>query len=285
EFYALPQSPQLFKQLIMMSGFEKYYQIARCFRDEDLRADRQPEFTQIDIETSFMTQDDIMEMTEQMMQRVMKHVLGMEVVLPFQRLSYDEAMRRYGSDKPDTRFAMELVHVSDIVEDSQFAVFQRAVENGGLVCLLNAKQQAKNYSRKDIDQLTEFVNVYGAKGLAWLKLENGEVKGPIAKFLSDNEKRNIVKRADASDGDLLLFCADKKSVVYDSLGSLRLKLGKELDLIDESLFNFLWVTDWPLLEYDEEEDRYSAAHHPFTMAVEEDWEKLTSDPGSVRAIA
>lgn len=285
EFYALPQSPQLFKQLIMMGGFEKYYQIARCFRDEDLRADRQPEFTQIDIETSFMSRDDIIEMTEQMMQKVMSNVLELDVSLPFPQLSYAEAMQRYGSDKPDTRFAMELIHVSDIVADSQFAVFQRAVESGGMVCLLNAKQQAENYSRKDIDQLTEFVNVYGAKGLAWLKLENNEIKGPIAKFLSDDEKMNIVNRAEASDGDLLLFCADKKDVVYDSLGSLRLKLGKELNLIDESRFNFLWVTDWPLFEYDEEEGRYSAAHHPFTMPVETDWNKLSTDPGNVRAVA
>lgn len=285
EFYALPQSPQLFKQLIMMSGFEKYYQIARCFRDEDLRADRQPEFTQIDIETSFMTSDEIMEMTENMMKQVMKEVKGIDISLPLPRLTYDEAMKRYGSDKPDTRFAMELVHVSDIVENSSFKVFQGAIANGGRVCLLNVKHQAASFSRKDIDKLTDFVKVYGAKGLAWLKLENGELKGPIAKFLTDDEKAGLIRRTDAADGDLLLFCADQTSVVYDSLGALRLKLGKELNLIDESQFHFLWVTDWPLLEYDEDEDRYVAAHHPFTMPREEDLDKLSTDPASVHAIA
>lgn len=285
EFYALPQSPQLFKQLIMMSGFEKYYQIARCFRDEDLRADRQPEFTQIDIETSFMTSDDIMEMTENMMQKVMKEVKDMEITIPLPRLKYEDAMKRYGSDKPDTRFQMELIHVADIVKDSSFKVFQGAIEASGNVCLLNAKNQAANYSRKDIDKLTDFVKVYGAKGLAWLKLENGELKGPIAKFLTDDEKAGLVARADASDGDLLLFCADKTAVVYDSLGALRLKLGKELNLIDETQFNFLWVTDWPLLEYDEDAGRYTAAHHPFTMPVADDMAKLQTDPASVRAVA
>lgn len=285
EFYALPQSPQLFKQLIMMSGFEKYYQIARCFRDEDLRADRQPEFTQIDIETSFMTSDEIMGMTERMMKHVLKEVKNLDIPLPLSRLSYKEAMERFGSDKPDTRFGMELIHVSDIVADSSFKVFQGALESGGKVCLLNVKGQAANYSRKDIDQLTEFVKIYGAKGLAWLKVEGKEVTGPIAKFLTDDEKTGLIERADATDGDLLLFGADKSSVVYDSLGALRLKLGKELDLIDESKFNFLWVTDWPLLEYDEDEERYFAAHHPFTMPVEGDLDKLETDPGSVRANA
>ncbi|WP_106498528.1 aspartate--tRNA ligase [Lentibacillus sp. Marseille-P4043] len=285
EFYALPQSPQLFKQLIMMSGFEKYYQIARCFRDEDLRADRQPEFTQIDIETSFMTSDEIMEMTENMMKKVMKEVKDIDITLPLPRLRYDEAMKRYGSDKPDTRFAMELIHVADIVKDSSFKVFQGAIEAGGNVGLLNVKNQAANFSRKDIDKLTDFVKVYGAKGLAWLKLEGSELKGPIAKFLSDDEKDGLITRAEATDGDLLLFCADKTTVVYDSLGALRLKLGKELQLIDESKFNFLWVTDWPLLEYDEDAERYFAAHHPFTMPVEADMAKLTTDPGSVRAVA
>lgn len=285
EFYALPQSPQLFKQLIMMSGFEKYYQIARCFRDEDLRADRQPEFTQIDIETSFMTSDEIMEMTEKMMQRIVKEVKGMDIELPFQRLPYKEAMERFGSDKPDMRFGMELVHVSDTVANSAFKVFRSAIEGNGKVCLLNVKGQADHYSRKDIDQLTDFVKVYGAKGLAWLKLDGEELKGPITKFLSDEEKTGIISEAKAADGDLLVFVADKTSVVYDSLGALRLKLGKDLDLIDESAFNFLWVTDWPLLEYDEELGRYFAAHHPFTSPFEEDLDKLESDPASVRANA
>ena len=285
EFYALPQSPQLFKQLIMMGGFEKYYQIARCFRDEDLRADRQPEFTQIDIETSFMTSEEIMNMTEKMMQKVMKEVKNEKITLPLPRMTYHEAMERYGSDKPDTRFAMELIHVSDIVENTGFKVFQSAVESGGKVCLLNVKQQASHFSRKDIDKLTEDVKIYGAKGLAWLKVEEAEVKGPIAKFLTDEEKSAIVERAEATDGDLLLFVADKTTVVYDSLGALRLKLGKKLNLIDEKIFNFLWVTDWPLLEYDESVGRYFAAHHPFTMVAEQDADKLETDPANARAIA
>ena len=285
EFYALPQSPQLFKQLIMVSGFEKYYQIARCFRDEDLRADRQPEFTQIDIETSFMSSDEIMEMTEQMMQKVMKEVKDTDLVLPLPRMKYQEAMERFGSDKPDTRFGLELNDVSDSVKDSSFKVFQGAVKSGGKVALINAKNQATHYSRKDIDKLTDFVKVYGAKGLAWLKVEENELKGPISKFLSEDEAKGIKYNANASDGDLLLFVADKSSVVYDSLGALRLKLGKEMNLIDESKFNFLWITDWPLLEYDEDAERYTAAHHPFTMPAEEDASKLLSDPATVRANA
>ncbi|MFC4558916.1 aspartate--tRNA ligase [Virgibacillus kekensis] len=285
EFYALPQSPQLFKQLIMMGGFEKYYQIARCFRDEDLRADRQPEFTQIDIETSFLNSDEIMEMTEQMMKHVMKEVKDMDVALPFQRMSYHEAMGRYGSDKPDTRFGMELIDMSEVLADSEFKVFKGALESGGIVNLLNVKGEAANYSRKDLDKLTDFVKVYGAKGLPWLKVEESDLKGPIAKFLSDEEKSAILQQAEATDGDLLLFGSDKASVVHDSLGALRLKLGKELNLIDQSKFNFLWITDWPLFEYDEDLGRYFAAHHPFTMPVEEDLDKLGTDPGSVHANA
>ncbi|HEY4601200.1 MAG TPA: aspartate--tRNA ligase [Cerasibacillus sp.] len=285
EFYALPQSPQLFKQMLMVSGFEKYYQIARCFRDEDLRADRQPEFTQVDIETSFMTQEEIMSLTERMMQHVMKKVKNIDITLPLPHMKYDEAMNRYGSDKPDTRFGMELIHVSDIFKDSDFNVFKGAVESGGRVSLLNVKGHADDYSRKDIDQLTEYVKVYGAKGLAWLKQSAGELKGPIAKFLSDEEKKQLIEYADVTDDDLLLFVADRSDVVLQSLGALRLKLGKELQLIDHDVFHFLWVTDWPLLEYDEEEGRYSAAHHPFTMPVEEDLDKLTTDPGNVRAKA
>ncbi|GAB3050433.1 aspartate--tRNA ligase [Virgibacillus ainsalahensis] len=285
EFYALPQSPQLFKQLIMMGGFEKYYQIARCFRDEDLRADRQPEFTQIDIETSFLTSDEIMEMTEKMMQHVLKEVKNINISLPLKRMPYDEAMERFGSDKPDTRFGMELIHVSDILGNSTFKVFEGAINAGGKVALLNVQGQAGHYSRKEIDKLTEFVKIYGAKGLAWLKVEDDEVKGPIAKFLTDEEKSGLLSRANATNGDLLLFVADKTPVVYDSLGALRLKLGKELELIDESKFNFLWVTDWPLLEYDEELGRYFAAHHPFTSPVEEDIPELTTDPANVRANA
>ncbi|TQS74655.1 aspartate--tRNA ligase [Ornithinibacillus gellani] len=285
EFYALPQSPQLFKQLIMMAGFEKYYQIARCFRDEDLRADRQPEFTQIDIETSFMSSEEIMEMAERMMYHVMKEVKSIELPRPFPRMKYDEAMSRYGSDKPDTRFDLELIHVTSILKDAEFKVFKGAIEEGGKVCLLNVKGQAANYSRKDLDKLTEFVKVYGAKGLAWLKYEESELKGPIAKFLSEDEKQGLMDEANVENGDLLLFAADKTSVIYDSLGALRLKLGKELELIDTSEFNFLWVTDWPLLEYNEEEERYFAAHHPFTMPFEEDTDQLLQDPANVRANA
>ncbi|HLQ73320.1 MAG TPA: aspartate--tRNA ligase [Bacillota bacterium] len=285
EFYALPQSPQLFKQMIMMSGFEKYYQIARCFRDEDLRADRQPEFTQVDIETSFMSVDDILDMTERMMKKVVKDVKEIDIETPFKRMSYDDAMNRFGSDKPDTRFGLELIHISDIVENAEFKVFSGAVKNGGVVCLLNVSGQANEFSRNYIDDLTDFVKIYGAKGLAWVKVEGDTLNGPIAKFLSEEETAQIIERAEAKDGDLLFFGADKKSVVFDSLGALRLKLGEKLDLIDESAFNFLWITDWPLFEYDEQSKRYTAAHHPFTRPLEEDLEKLTSDPANVRANA
>ncbi|KGX93520.1 aspartyl-tRNA synthase [Pontibacillus halophilus JSM 076056 = DSM 19796] len=285
EFYALPQSPQIFKQLIMMSGFEKYYQIARCFRDEDLRADRQPEFTQVDIETSFMSKEEIQDMTERMMKRVLKEVKGVDITTPFPRMPYYEAMDRFGSDKPDTRFDMELVNVSEIVKDSGFKVFQGAVENGGTVSAINVKGKAKDFSRKDIDKLTEFVKIYGAKGLAWLKSEEGTLNGPISKFVSEEEAASLTDALRVEDGDLILFVADKTSVVHDSLGALRLKLGKELGLIDQSQFNFLWVTDWPLFEYDEEEDHYAAAHHPFTMPVREDIEKMTTAPAEVQAEA
>ncbi|MBA2869763.1 aspartyl-tRNA synthetase [Anoxybacillus calidus] len=285
EFYALPQSPQIFKQLLMVAGFERYYQIARCFRDEDLRADRQPEFTQVDIETSFMSQEDIMAMVERMMARVMKVAKGIDLPIPFPRMSYDEAMSRYGSDKPDTRFAMELVDLSEQVKGCGFKVFASAVENGGQVKAINVKGAADKYSRKDIDGLTEFVSRYGAKGLAWLKVEEDGLKGPIAKFFTEEEQKGFKQALDAETGDLLLFVADKKSVVADSLGALRLKLGKDLKLIDETKFNFLWVTDWPLLEYDEEEGRYYAAHHPFTMPVREDLPLLETEPDKVRAQA
>ncbi|NRD75952.1 aspartate--tRNA ligase [Bacillus sp. BRMEA1] len=285
EFYALPQSPQLFKQLLMVGGVERYYQIARCFRDEDLRADRQPEFTQVDIETSFLSQEDIMGLLERMMSKVMKDVKGIDVATPFPRMSYDEAMNRYGSDKPDTRFGLELVDVSEIVKDSDFKVFAAAVAGGGQVKAINVKAAADKYSRKDIDALGEFAARYGAKGLAWLKVEANELKGPIAKFFSEENAAAIKATLEAAEGDLLLFVADKKSVVADSLGALRLKLGKELNLIDESLYNFLWVIDWPLLEYAEEEGRYYAAHHPFTMPVRDDLAYLDTDPSRVRAQA
>lgn len=285
EFYALPQSPQLFKQLLMVAGFERYYQIARCFRDEDLRADRQPEFTQIDIETSFMSREDILTLIEGMMKKVMKEVKNIDVVTPFPRMSYNEAMERYGSDKPDTRFSMELIDLSEIVKESSFKVFADTVTSGGQVKGLNVKGAASRYSRKDIDGLTEFVKIYGAKGLAWLKAEADGLKGPISKFLSEEEVKEIIATMEVETGDLLLFVADKKQIVADSLGALRLKLGKELDLIDQSKFNFLWIIDWPLLEYDEELGRYFAAHHPFTMPVREDIPLLDTNPSAVRAQA
>ncbi|BAM47187.1 aspartate--tRNA ligase [Amphibacillus xylanus] len=284
-FYALPQSPQLFKQLIMVAGFERYYQFARCFRDEDLRADRQPEFTQIDIETSFMTSDEIMEMSERMMQLVMKEIKGVALQLPLPRMTYDEAMSRYGSDKPDTRFGLELVDLSDLVKDSDFKVFANAVINGGKVSAINVKGEAASFSRKDIDKLTDFVKIYGAKGLAWVKVDENGFSGPIAKFFNEEAQASISERLNASADDLLLFVADQTQIVYDSLGALRQKLGKDLGLIDEEQFNFLWVTDWPLLEYDEDNGRYVAAHHPFTLPVAEDIDRLLAEPEKVKASA
>ncbi|MDM5334627.1 aspartate--tRNA ligase [Ureibacillus composti] len=285
EFYALPQSPQLFKQLLMVSGFEKYFQIARCFRDEDLRADRQPEFTQVDIETSFMSMDEIIEMNERLIQTVMKEAKGIDVQLPFQRMSYKEAMARFGSDKPDVRFGLELVQLSEIVKDSSFKVFTAAVESGGEVKAINVKANADKYTRKDIDALTEFASIYGAKGLAWIKVTEEGFTGPIAKFFEGQIVEDIMKATDAEPGDLLLFVADQSSVVAAALGALRSKLGKELGLIDESIYAFLWITDWPLLEYDEEAGRYTAAHHPFTRPFDEDIEKMDTNPSEVRAQA
>lgn len=285
EFYALPQSPQLFKQLLMVGGFEKYFQIARCFRDEDLRADRQPEFTQVDIETSFLSMDEIIEMNERLLTQVMKDVKGIDVVTPFPRMSYKEAMDRFGSDKPDVRFGLELKQLSDIVKESAFGVFANAVANGGEVKAINVKGAAANYSRKDIDALGEFAGRYGAKGLAWLKVTEEGLNGPIAKFFEGEAADGIIHATEAQAGDLLLFVADKASVVADALGALRLKLGKELGLIDESKFEFLWIVDWPLFEYDEAEDRYYAAHHPFTRPFDEDLELMNTNPKEVRAQA
>lgn len=284
KFYALPQSPQIYKQLLMAAGVDKYYQIARCFRDEDLRADRQPEFTQIDIEVSFMSQADIMKMVEAMMEQLMQEVKGITVQTPFPTMTYQEAMSRYGSDKPDTRFGLELIDVSTIVASSGFKVFANAVASGGQVKAINVKGASSRYSRKDIDGLGEYAAVYGAKGLAWLKVEEDGLKGPIAKFFQE-EQQQLLSALDAAPGDLLLFVADKPAIVADSLGALRLKLGKDLELIDETAFHFLWVTDWPLLEYNEEDGRYYAAHHPFTMPEREDIEKLSTNPGEVRAQA
>ncbi|WP_294745425.1 aspartate--tRNA ligase [uncultured Exiguobacterium sp.] len=285
EFYALPQSPQLFKQLLMVSGFERYFQIARCFRDEDLRADRQPEFTQVDIETSFMDIEDLYAMMESMMTRVMKETLGKDIVTPFPRMPYAEAMSRYGSDKPDTRFGLELIDVAEAVKGAGFKVFDMALEAGGEVKALNVKGAAERFSRKDIDKLQEFTAIYGAKGLAWVKVTAEGLNGPIAKFFDEEATARLTAATDAEAGDLLLFVAAKASIVADSLGALRQKLAKELDLIDESVFNFLWVTDFPLVTYEEEEGRFYANHHPFTMPRREDLELLETDPGKVLAVA
>lgn len=285
EFYALPQSPQLFKQMLMVSGFERYFQIARCFRDEDLRADRQPEFTQIDMEMSFMSMDEIIELNERLMKQVMKDVKGIDVQTPFPRMDYQEAMDRFGSDKPDVRFALEIKDLEALAKDSDFGVFKNAIANGGQVRGLAVKGAAADYSRKDIDALGEFAGRYGAKGLAWLKVEADGVKGPIAKFFPEQKGEELIAAMEAEAGDLLLFVADQKSVVADALGALRMKFGKERKLIDESQFAFLWVVNWPLFEYDAELGRYFAAHHPFTRPFDEDADKLETDPASVRAQA
>ena len=283
-FYALPQSPQTFKQLLMGGGLDRYYQIVRCFRDEDLRGDRQPEFTQVDIETSFLSAEEIQEMMEGLLKKVMKDTLGVEVTTPFPRLSFAEAMSRYGNDKPDTRFALELIDVADIVKDSDLKVFSTVVENGGHVKALNLKGLADEYSRKDADSLAQFVAKYGAKGLAWLKVEEDGLKGPIAKFLV-NQETALRERLDAEVGDIIFFCADKPSVVAQSLSELRLHFGRKHELIDQSKFNFLWVVDWPLLEYDEDGNRYQAMHHPFTRPVNEDFNALIENPAAAKAQA
>lgn len=283
-FYALPQSPQLFKQLLMTAGFDRYYQVARCFRDEDLRGDRQPEFTQIDMEMAFLDMDEIQEITEGMIAKVMKDVKGLEVTLPFPRMTYDDAMARYGSDKPDTRFDMELIDISEVVKDVDFKVFQMALDHGGVVKALNAKGAADKYSRKDMDNLGKYVSQFGAKGLAWLKVEADGLKGPIAKFFGE-KKAEIIAATNAEVGDLLMFGADNYGVVSAALGAIRSRLGKELGLIDESKFNFLWITDWPQFEYSEEEGRYVSAHHPFTMPKAEDVELLATAPEKVYADA
>lgn len=283
-FYALPQSPQTFKQLLMGGGLDRYYQIVRCFRDEDLRGDRQPEFTQVDIETSFLSAEEIQEMMEGLLKKVMKDTLGVEVTTPFPRLSFAEAMSRYGNDKPDTRFALELIDVADIVKDSDLKVFSTVVENGGHVKALNLKGLADEYSRKDADSLARFVAKYGAKGLAWLKVEEDGLKGPIAKFLV-NQEAALRERLDAEVGDIIFFCADKPSVVAQSLSELRLHFGRKHELIDKTKFNFLWVVDWPLLEYDEDANRYQAMHHPFTRPVNEDFNALLENPAAAKAQA
>ncbi|HII1044329.1 TPA: aspartate--tRNA ligase [Staphylococcus aureus] len=285
EFYALPQSPQLFKQLLMISGFDKYYQIVKCFRDEDLRADRQPEFTQVDIEMSFVDQEDVMQMGEEMLKKVVKEVKGVEINGAFPRMTYKEAMRRYGSDKPDTRFEMELIDVSQLGRDMDFKVFKDTVENDGEIKAIVAKGAAEQYTRKDMDALTEFVNIYGAKGLAWVKVVEDGLTGPIGRFFETENVETLLTLTGAEAGDLVMFVADKPNVVAQSLGALRVKLAKELGLIDETKLNFLWVTDWPLIEYDEDAKRYVAAHHPFTSPKEADIAKLGTAPEEAEANA
>lgn len=285
DFYALPQSPQLFKQLLMCAGYDRYFQIIKCFRDEDLRADRQPEFTQIDIELSFADIDDVISVNEKLLKRMFKDILDVNIELPIARMTYSEAMERYGSDKPDTRFAMELVNVSEVVKDSEFGVFSAAIDKGGCVRGINAKGQG-DMSRKKIDKLVDLSKDFGAKGLAYLSInEDGTYKSSFAKFMSDEELSNLVDKMSAKAGDLLLFVADKDEVAFDVLGNLRLELAKQLDLIDKDKFNFLWVTDFPLFEYSKEEDRYVSKHHPFTMPLEEDMDLIDTDPAKVRSKA
>lgn len=285
EFYALPQSPQIFKQLLMIGGFDKYYQIVKCFRDEDLRADRQPEFTQIDIEMSFVDQEDVMTMNEGLMKRIMKDVKGIDITTPFPRMTYAEAMERYGIDKPDTRFGMELINLSQLASQMEFKVFKGAVENGGEVKAIVVENGAEDYSRKDIDQLQSFASIYGAKGLVWVKVTDEGLNGPISKFFNESHTEELLKETEAKSGDLILFVADKKDVVAASLAQLRNKLGKERGLIDPNQYNFLWVTDWPLFEYDEDTNRYVAAHHPFTAPKKEHEDMLETDPTNVEANA
>ena len=284
-FYALPQSPQLFKQLLMCSGYDRYFQIVKCFRDEDLRADRQPEFTQIDMELSFVDMDDVIDVNERLLAKIFKDAIGIDVPLPIQRMTYEEAMNRFGSDKPDIRFGMELKDISDVVEECEFVVFKGALENGGTVRGINANGQG-SMPRKKIDALVEFAKGYGAKGLAYIAInEDGTYKSSFAKFMKEEEMNAIVERMEGKPGDLLLFAADKTTLVWDVLGALRLEIAKNLGLLKKDEYKFLWVTDFPLLEYSEEQDRFVAKHHPFTMPVEEDLPLLDTDPGKVRAKA
>jgi aspartyl-tRNA synthetase len=284
-FYALPQSPQLFKQLLMCSGYDRYFQIAKCFRDEDLRADRQPEFTQVDMELSFVDVDDVIEVNERLLKYIFKDTVGIDIQLPIQRMTWQEAMDRFGSDKPDTRFGMELVDVSEVVKGCGFGVFTGALENGGSVRGINAKGQGE-MPRKKIDALVEFAKGFGAKGLAYIAIQpDGTVKSSFAKFMTEDEMAALIKAMDGENGDLLLFAADRNKVVWDVLGNLRLEIARNLDLLDKNQYNFLWVTEFPLLEWSEEENRYVAMHHPFTMPMEEDWHLIDTEPGKVRAKA
>lgn len=285
EFYALPQSPQLFKQLLMCSGYDRYFQVAKCFRDEDLRADRQPEFTQLDMELSFVDVDDVLEVNERLLKYVFKETIGIDVTLPLPRMTWQEAMDRYGSDKPDTRFGMELVNVSEVVADCGFAVFTGALVNGGSVRGINATGQG-SMPRKKIDKLVEFAKGYGARGLAYICMnEDGTFKSSFAKFITEEEMTALVAKMDGKPGDLLLFAADRNKIVWNVLGALRLEMGKEMGFMDPDQYNFLWVTEFPLLEWSDEENRFMAMHHPFTMPMEEDWQYIDTDPGRVRAKA
>lgn len=284
-FYALPQSPQLFKQLLMCAGYDRYFQLAKCFRDEDLRADRQPEFTQIDMELSFVDVDDVIDVNERLLAKLFKEILNVEVSLPIQRMTWQEAMDRFGSDKPDLRFGMELVNVSEVVKDCEFAVFKGALENGGSVRGINAKGQGA-MPRKKIDKLVDFAKTYGAKGLAYIAIqEDGSLKSSFAKFMTEDQMSALVKAMDGENGDLLLFAADKNKVVWDVLGALRIEIARQLELLDKGDYKFLWVTEFPLLEWNEEAGRYTAMHHPFTMPMEEDLHLIDTEPGKVRAKA
>ena len=284
-FYALPQSPQLYKQLLMCSGYDRYIQIARCYRDEDLRADRQPEFTQIDMELSFVDVDDVIDVNERLLAYLFKEVLDVEVQLPIQRMTWTEAMNRFGSDKPDLRFGMELTDISEVVKDTEFAVFKNALEAGGTVRGINAKGQG-GMPRKKIDKLVEFVKGYGAKGLAYVAIqEDGTVKSSFAKFMTEEQMQALIQAMDGQNGDLLLIAADKTKLVWDVLGALRLEMANQMGLLDKNEFRFVWITEFPLLEWSEEENRFTAMHHPFTMPMEEDLQYIDSDPGRVRAKA
>ena len=285
KFYALPQSPQIFKQLLMCAGYDRYFQIVKCFRDEDLRADRQPEFTQIDMELSFVDVDDVIDVNERLLAKMFKEILGIEVSLPIQRMTWQEAMDRFGSDKPDIRFGMELTDVSEVVKDCEFVVFKNALENGGSVRGINAKGQGA-MPRKKIDKLVDLAKDFGAKGLAYVAIqEDGTIKSSFAKFMSEEEMAALVKAMDGENGDLLLFAADKNQVVWDVLGNLRLEIARQLELLDKNEYKFLWITEFPLLEWNEEAGRYTAMHHPFTMPMEEDLHLIDTDPGKVRAKA
>ena len=285
KFYALPQAPQQFKQLLMVSGYDRYFQLARCFRDEDLRADRQPEFTQVDMELSFVDVDDVIDVNERLLARLFKEIIGVDVPLPIQRMTWQEAMDRFGSDKPDTRFGMELNDVTDVVRDCEFAVFKNAIADGGSVRGINAKGQG-TMPRKKIDALVAFVKDYGAKGLAYIAIQpDGSIKSSFAKFMKDEEMQALISAMQGEPGDLLLFAADKNKIVYASLGALRLELADKMGLLDKNQYNFLWVTEFPLLEWSDEENRFQAMHHPFTMPMEEDLQYIDTDPGRVRAKA